>query len=112
MSFTPLNIGGGSSVDAVVSVTSGSSHTLTVYSTTVEWNSNSGLAKSQSVIGAGPSNTGKTITIKDSYGDAASHPITITPTSGTIDKQPTITVNTNGGSLTLRSDGVSDLMVV
>lgn len=51
--------------------------------------------------------SGRSVTIKDKSGAAASNNITVTPASGTIDGSSTKLINTNYGSLTLVSDGTN-----
>lgn len=45
--------------------------------------------------------------LKDGTGDAATNPITVTPTAGTIDGAATATINTNFGALTLVWNGTA-----
>lgn len=50
-------------------------------------------------------NIGQLFYLKDGTGDAATNPITITPTLGTIDGAVSATINTNYGALTLTWNG-------
>ena len=64
--------------------------------------------KNQSIPGAGSVVKGTQIVIKDILGDAATNNIVISPASGTIGGAANFTINTNNGSVTFLSDGVSN----
>jgi hypothetical protein len=54
-----------------------------------------------------PNGAGQVITIKDGKGDAATNPITVTPSSGTIDGAANVAINTAYGVVRLFYDGTT-----
>jgi hypothetical protein len=90
----------------------GSSDTATTADYTIAWKSASGVAKSQAIPAASAVPMGNILIIKDAYGDSAINPITITPSSGTIDISATAVIAAKYNSLTLQSDGVSNWVVI
>lgn len=76
--------------------------------THIVWKNAISAAKSLSLKGCSATDKGALVSIKDGDANATSYPITITPTSGTIDNAGTAKVNTSGSSLQLICDGGSN----
>jgi hypothetical protein len=86
-------------------VNSGSTYTVSSSDYYVIVRKTVGSATTINIPAAG--NAGLEYTIKDGKGDAATHNITITPASGTIDGASTFVMNINWQSNTILDDGTT-----
>ena len=108
-----LGGGGGSGTGGQTSsliVSTGLSDTFGSTDVLVAWNSAAASAKAETI--PAPTSLGRTITVKDEYGNAATYNITLTPVSGTIDGVAKFVMSANKQSVTLVADGTSNWMVV
>jgi len=90
---------------ATRSQTTGTSGTITTADEVVIINKGTGSATPLSLNST--TNIGRTVTVKDGKGDAATNNITITPTSGLIDGASTYVINTAYGAVRLVFDGTN-----
>lgn len=86
-------------------ISAGSADTITLSDYWVGWNSSSGAPKSQSLPPCTSANGGKTVIVKDEYGDASVNAITETPSGGTIERVGAFVANVSYGSWTFICDG-------
>lgn len=96
----------------IVTVSSGTTHTTVATNTTVCWNSATAGEKNETIPAAAAGNSGQDITVKDCHGSADDDNIIVTPVSGTIDGGATAIISGAKNSLTLRSDGAGNWMLI
>jgi len=100
--------GGGGSNPTVDLVSSGTSNTYSgTTSAYIKWTSTSTSAKAQAIPACASGLAGVMLVVKDGAGSAgtAGEVIVITPASGTIDGQGTLTISSNYGSAQMFCDG-------
>jgi hypothetical protein len=100
--------GGGFTLDAV---TTGTSHTVTLSAnqTITYWSSATAGAKTTNIPGAGSGNSGYLLIVKTTLGNGDTH--TITPASGTVDGNSSLSFTDNKDAIGLISDGSSNWMI-
>lgn len=62
------------------------------------------------VVNLPPNTFGEAFIVKDGKGDGATHNLTLTPATGTIDGNPTYVINSNYGSVGFFGDGANWLI--
>jgi len=93
-------------------ITSGTTATApATFDVTVVWASAATSAKTTSIAACASALAGFKVTVKDEQANAQTYSITTTPGSGTIDNKAKYIQHTNGQSLSLQCDGVSNWMI-
>lgn len=80
---------------------------LNSYYTNIVWRSATASTKSLSIKGCATANLGYVVRVLDKQNTATTYPITVTPTTGTINGSATATISMNRGSLDLICDAAN-----
>jgi hypothetical protein len=86
-------------------ILTGATDTATVNDYVVAWKSSTAFAKTETLPTCNLTNDGMVLVIKDVTGDAATNPITLAVSSGTIDLGTTWVIVAGKGSITMQCDG-------
>ncbi len=100
-----------SSTRATRRISSGTSDTATSSDKNLFWSSAATSAKTQNLPGCNSSLSGWDFSIADQAKTSGTYAITITPSSGTINGSSSYIINSNGASITMTCDGVSDYVL-
>ena len=104
---------GSASASTILFVDTGDSYSVGFANSTVALRSLTAADKIIFIPEASPDNEGLDIVIKDCIGNAPTYPITVLPDGGTIDDEASLIIDAPyKTSVTLRSDGVSNWMVI
>ena len=79
--------------------------TATATDIIIDWNSTASSNKTETIPACASGIDGQIYIIKDEASTSGTYPISITPTSGTIEKASTFSANINSGSWTISCDG-------
>lgn len=101
---------GGTACIGVRSISSGASDSSITNECTIIWNSATATAKAQTIPACSSTLSGRTVKIKDKYGNASTYNITVTPVSGTIDGEVSLVLNSNKSTAILECDGGTNWM--
>lgn len=94
-------------------IASGTTDTATSTDGTIAWNSATSGAKAEAIYGCTSSVNGRSLILKDQYGNAGTYAITITPASGTVNGASSYTLAVNQQAVQFQCDGTTgDWMVL
>ncbi len=96
---------------SVHQIKTGTKDTTDQYQGIIAWDSATPGVKKETIVACSPVIRGMVLVIKDEAGTAGTNAITITPTSGTIDRALSASIRANRGVLRLACDGGSNWMV-
>jgi hypothetical protein len=103
--------GGGGWQPVIRVITSGASDTASTSDITIAWDSADAAPKAETVPGCTLALKAKLYVFKDEIASAQVYPITVTPTTGTIDGEMNYTLYTNLSSMTMQCDGIGNYVV-
>lgn len=93
-------------------IASGTTDTATALDVTVAWKSSTAAPKTQTLYACGAGQKGKSLSIKDEVGTAATYPITVTPNgSDTIDNAAFAYIFFNLQNMQVQCDGAANWIV-